>query len=360
MSCIRSKITMSNCICKFYASNPKILANFVDFYGNKSKRTHFVAMRFKRRVIVYKSNPLDSVPIEPPDNSIIVVHGACPPINVTNKSILLFTLGVNSIPGIRVADDSEQTLIRALFPPEKLLFSHFHYHTLFFAAHDNPYFRITHRCRREAAFKTLCALLEARLLRRPLTLEEVSNLRLFKSSKDLKQFNKWKNFAFELCSESFVMTTYSHPSAFFGKEVYQILKRSNVAPGPLPPSDFYQCEIFFTDTEPLGVMCLVSNERDRAVQYVSPMVVMKPKDQFRDSNSVICNTWFPFYRNKETWNTFSLAFYIHGLRYKKFQLQNILSWLQLQTSEKYKFIYLDLLQVFKILFGDETRCFLKP
>lgn len=347
--------------CNFYPYNPQLLDKFVEIYGNRSRRTHFVAMRFKRRVIVYKSNPLDSVPITPPDNSVIVVHGKCPPIDVTHKTILIFSLGNDPVtPGIRVTDDSEQTLLRALFPSEKILFSHFHYHKLFFAAHENPYWAITKRCRREAAFKTLCALLEARLQKRPLTLVEVSNLRFFKCSKDLKQFNKWKNFAFELCSESFVMTTYSHPSAFFGKEVYQILKRSYDFPGPLPPPDFYQCEIFFTDTEPLGVMCLVSNERDRTVEYVSPMVVEKPKDQFRDNNSVICNTWLPFYRNKETWNFYSLPFYIHGLRYKKFQLQNIISWLQLQTSEKYKFIYLDLLQVVKILFGDETRCFLKP
>lgn len=353
---------MNNCTCRYKTCNSQLLEKFVEFYGNRVRRIHFIAMRFKRRVIIYKSNALDSVAITPPDNSIIVVHGKCPPINVTNQTILLFTLGNNLVSGIRVPDDSEQTLLRALFPPERLLFSHFHYQTLFLAANENPYWRITKRCRREVTFKTLCALLEARQQKRPLTLEEVSNLRFFKSSSDLKQFNKWKNFAYELCSESFVMTTYSHPSAFFGREVYQILKRSDSSPGPLPPTQFYECELMIddSDTARLGIMCLVSRDRDRNVEYVSPMVVVKPMEEFRDCNSVICNMWMPLYNNKENWKNYSLHYYIHGLRYKKFLLQNIVSWLQLQTSEKYKLISLDMLQIVKILFGDESRCFLKP
>lgn len=350
----------------FSKYNPQFLEKFVEVYGNRQRRTHFIAMRFKRRVIVYKSNVLDSVPIEPPANSILVVHGSCPPVNVQNKSFLLFTLGKsnNTFPGIHVADDSEQTLLRALFPPDKILFSHFHHQTLFAAATENPYWRITKRCRREAAFKSLCASLEARLQKRLLTLEEVSDLRFFKSSGDPRQFNKWKHFAFELCSESFVATTYAHPSAFFGREVYQILKRSDASPGPLPPPDFYRCELWSCDdadaTVPLGMMCVFSSGRDRTLEYVSPMVVADPKRPFRDTSSVVCETWYPFYRNRENWKRFGLHFYVHGLRYKKIQLQNIVSWLQLQTSEKYKLIYMDMAQVAKILFGDETRCFLKP
>lgn len=355
---------MSSCNCRrVYTCNLPLMEKFVEFYGNRQRRTHFLAMRFKRRVIVYKSNVLDSVPITPPDNSIIVLHGNCPPINVANKqTILLFTLGNTSVSGIHVADDSEQTLLRALFPSDRILFSHFQYQTLFLAATENPYWQITHRCRREAAFRTLCSLLEARQQKRLLSLEEASNLRFFKSSdNNLKQFNKWKHFAFELCSESFVMTTYSHPSAFFGREVYHILKRSEASPGPLPPPDFYICELLSAEEDrlPLGIMCLVSSDRDRSLEYVSPMVVVKHDNTFKDSNYVTCNTWLPLYRNKEHWKQYGIHFYVHGLRYKKILLQNILYWLQLQTSEKYNFIALDLLQIAKILFGDESRCFSK-
>lgn len=188
-------------------------------------------------------------------------------------------------------------------------------------------------------------------------------MRFFKRHNgSLKQFNRWSPFAFSLCYESCTNIVNSLPSEYIGREVFKILKRSEILPENVVMNpDFYQCEIFFTDSEPVGIMSLFFKEKPYQLEYVSPMVVRKPTEPFRDSNFIICDTWLPLYKNRETWRNFGMQFYLLALNLKKRQLMDILSWLQVKTAEKYKLMYADLVQVAKILFGDdESRWFLKP
>lgn len=340
---------------------PTLLPNldkFLQVYGNKCRRKHFIAMRFKRAIITYTPNTLDSVPIEPPDNSIVVIHGKCPPINVTNQSFLLFT---NDAQGIQVSNNSVDTLLRSLFPIHLILHSYFKSDVLYLVASENPFSSFMTKCRRDVAFTALCLFEEARHQRRALTLNEVTHLRFFKRpDRELKHFNRWSPFAFDICNEPCFLTTRSHPSAFLGKEVFSILNRSKLPPSELPPPDFYQCEINLSHDEHLGVSFVISKQRDPNLEYVSSMVVAKPPETFLDSSFVACNSWLPLYRNYEEWNSFGVENYVLGLHYKKNVLKHILSWLQIQTSEKYNFIYRDMAQVARILFGEASRNFLRP
>lgn len=339
--------------------NPATLDKFIKVYGNRYRRFHFIALRFKRAIITYNSNSLDTVPIAPPNNSIIVIRGKCPPITLANQSFLLFAQG-NRERGIPVANSSTECLLRALFPHNKILFSYFKSDILFLIATENRYFGIMKKCRKDQAFKTLCNLVDARLKKRALTLSEVSNFRFFKRyNDDLKQFNKWTSFAFHLGNDACIETTLSHPSAYLGREVFLILKRSGHPPGELPPPDFYQCELIL-DTGPLGIAYSVSKGRDLEIEYVSSMVVSNPQADFKDTGGVVCNDWLPLYQNRETWQHFGMAYYIHGLHFKRYLLKHILTWLQIQTSKKYDLIYKDLVHVAKILFGEEAKEFCKP
>lgn len=337
---------------------PSTLDKFIQVYGNRYRRFHFIALRFKRAIITYNSNSLDTVPIAPPNNSVIVVRGKCPPITITNQSFLLFTQS-SHVRGIPVANNSTECLLRALFPQNKILFSYCKSGVLFLIATENRYLGIMKKCRKDQAFKILYNLADARLKKRALTLSEVSNLRFFKRyNDDLKQFNKWTSFAFHLGSDACIETTLSHPSAYLGREVFLILKRSEHPPGSLPPPDFYQDEIFM-ETDPVGIAYSVSKGRDSQIEYVSSMVVSKPSADFQDSGGVICNDWLPLYKNRETWQRFGMVYYVHGLHFKKYLLKHILSWLQIQTSKKHEMIYRDLVQIAKILFGEEAKQYCK-
>lgn len=336
---------------------------FINVYGNKFRRNHFIAMRFKRAIISYKCTGLDNTPIEPPDNSIVVIRGPCPPIILNkNQSVLLFTLGNEDEKGIKVTDDSINTLLRALFPPSKIIYSHFTNSTLYVVATWNPFYKITKWCRREAAFQCLVTIVEAKKNHRLLTLDEAAGLRFFKRhSGNLEKFNRWSPFAFHLCCESFYPVTNALPSEYMGREIFKISKRSENSPERVIDSDFYECEIFFTVSEPLGIMCAFSKDKFHQLEYVSPMVVKETNQSYRDNNSVICDTWMPLYKDQKTWKDYGLSFYIYDLHLKKTRLMNVLLWLQIQTSEKYRLIYTDLVEVAKILFGEnETRWFLKP
>lgn len=336
--------------------------NFIDVFGNKFRRQHFIAMRFKRPIISYKCMGLTDNPIEPPDNSIVVVRGPCPPIHFDkNRSVLLFTLGNDDKKGIKVTDDKVNTLLRALFPPRKIIYSYFAKSTLYLVATWNPFHKFTKWCRREVAFQCLVTIVEAKKNRRLLTLDEAARLRFFKRhSGKLDKFNRWSRFAFHLCYESFFPVTNVPPSEYAGRAIFKVLKRSENCPDKVNDPDFYECEIFFTDSEPVGIVCAFSKDESYRLEYVSPMVVKRINESYRDSGSVLCDTWLSFYKNKNTWNEYGLPFYVFNLRLKKTQLKKVVSWLRKQASEKYKLIYKDLVEVVKILFEkNETRWSLK-
>ena len=338
-------------------------SKFIDVYGNSFRRQHFIAMRFKRAIISYKCSVLDKTPIEPPDNSIIVIRGPRPPINLKNvANILLFTLGDEYNGGISVNNESHSTLLRALFPSNKIIYSYCLHSTLYMVATENPFRKIMKKCPKTVAFYTLVSILEAKINKRLLTLDEIANFRFFKRcTGDLGKFNRWSPFAFHLCFESFFPVTNTLPSECIGREIFKILKRSDDSPEHVIDSDFYQCEVFFTESEPVGIMCLFSTDKCYNLEYVSPMVVKNTNKSFKDSNSIECDTWLPLYKNKKTWKNYGLLFYVHNLSLKKTQLVDVLLWLQIQTAEKYRLLYIDLVQIAKILFNDnETRWFLKP
>lgn len=328
------------------------LDKFIEVYGNRYRRIHFLALRFKRAIFTYKPNTQDTDPIEPPPNSIIVIRGKSPPIINRNQSFLLFVQGTHT-QGIQVANSSTECLLRALFPKNKILLSFCKSDILFLVATENPYTSILKMCRKDQAFKILRSLADAHLKKRALTLSEVSQLRFFKRYNDeLRQFNKWTSFAFYLGQDACIETTSSHPSAYLGHEVFSILKRSQRPPGLLPPSDFYQCELLISDTNPVGIAYTISEDRDLVLEYISSMVVSKPPKPFSDCGRVLCTEWLPLYRNRETWQHFGVIEYVHGLHFKKYLLKQILAWLQIQTSTKYKLMYMDLTQIAKILFKD--------
>lgn len=340
---------------------PLDLERFIDVYGN-FRKFYFLAIRFKRPVIKYINVVGSSAPIEPLKDCILFIGGKCPPIQLNNVPFLLFTSG-SDYPeqAIRVSNSSEETLLRSLVPCNFLYSIYYsHTRTLFMITLTNPFLKYWVRGRRDKAFHALYELTIASLFeQRPLTPQEASYIRFFHRNKGPDQyehFNAWNYLARHICYNSFVLTVNCFPSADLGKEIFHILERSEKHYGPLPPSDFYQCELLLDDSKHLGIMVLIS---DQTIKYVSPMVVVKPNMSFRDCNSIICNTWLPLYRNFETWNTYGLAFYLKDLRNNQQYLADILSLLNIHTVEKYKFMYSDLLQIAHILLGEKSRWFLK-
>lgn len=325
---------------------------FIDVYGNKYNRQHFIAIRFKRAIITYHCTEFDTTPIDPPNDSIVVLRGSyCPDIQLDNKCILLYTIGKNVIKGgIRVPDQAPNTLLRALIPEDQTKVCEFYHSTLYVIASENPFPKITKTCKKNKAFRALVTFVEATKKNRILTLEEAASIRFFKRHcQKLNNFNRWSPFALNIVYKKFYSLTHALPTSHIGKQLFRLLKRSKKAPEYIIDSDFYRCEVFFTDIEPVGVMCLFEADK---LKYVSPMVVKETSEKFRDTNYIECNTWLPLYKDKQTWNDYCLPFYVHDLSKKKIQLKQVLLWLQNSTVEKYQLLYKDLEQIGKILFDE--------
>ena len=151
---------------------------FKEVYGNCIKNRHLIAIRFKRPIISYRTMTsfCDKTPIELPDDSIIVVRGPCPTIYSKNQSILLFTVRNEHNNSINVMDESTNTLLRALFPSNRIIYSYFANSTLYIVATENPYSKIMKKCRKDVAFISMLTFVEVKRNFRFLTLEEVASL----------------------------------------------------------------------------------------------------------------------------------------------------------------------------------------
>lgn len=143
------------------------------------------------------------------------------------------------------------------------------------------------------------------------------------------------------------------PSYF--KSVESVRRRSLSS----TPPPFYECEVLFTDTEPVGLLFVYAIE----VTYVSPMVVshlVRDRRSVKDVNRIECNGWIPLYKNRDTWRSFGIKWYASNLQHHKRLLYRVFAWLRNQTVEKYRLLYQDLQHVAHILLGeDESRWFLR-
>jgi hypothetical protein len=143
------------------------------------------------------------------------------------------------------------------------------------------------------------------------------------------------------------------PSIVCGQEIHQILNRTerNNSIQQIHPLQFYECEILLTDSEPVGILYLLTGGE---LEYISPMVITKPPSRgFQDINRVTCPFWMPLFKNYDTWKTFGLNWYLSDLSNCKIRLRQILLWLSIQTVEKYRNIYSDMKHVGKMILGIE-------
>lgn len=315
------------------------LDKYLDVFGNCYKGVYFIALRFKLPVATYHQRA-GSSPIHVPDNTAVVIHGNTFPKMVEGTKGLFFKVSNR-------ASSSEQMLLKSMFPDQSNLLSCFHRQTLFVVSNKNPFSTWWTKCRRNVAFNALYQFYEIYIGQKSMQLEDIGLLRLFqRNCYDPTHFNTWYQLATALVSKEVNRILARLPSAQLGLTVHQVLRRlqTHVLPSNHPPPDFYaQCEIMYTDTEPLGVLYRTEN---RKVIYVSPMVVSYQPYEYRDSNSVFCNCWLPLLQDLNHFKKHVVEWYLKHST----DLPYVIAWLSMQTAEKYRFLQTDLEQVNYLMF----------
>ncbi|GFS79028.1 uncharacterized protein TNCV_4342481 [Trichonephila clavipes] len=263
---------------------------------------------------------------------------------------------------------SEGELLQMFFPSNSLLVKRYYIRTLFVVTHINPFKSIWTRVRKNSAFKALVQMYYSCIEKLdPFTAEVASTLRFFKRNKmmNIENFNNWYPLAHYMTTTNMFQFFNRDPSIVFGRTLFQIMKRSSqhVISPQHPPPDFYTCQTTLSDTDPVGIACRIINSK---VEYVSVMILSYTKEWFLDTNNMsccfvpteryaMCRYWFPLLKDKTTWENFGLGWYLSNLLENSIHLTSLIDWVSIQSSEPYRHIRNDLMQIYKILVGDTLK-----
>ncbi|GFQ75502.1 uncharacterized protein TNCT_124101 [Trichonephila clavata] len=198
----------------------------------------------------------------------------------------------------------------------------------------------------------------------PFTTNVASTLRFFKriQTMSIENFNTWYPLAQHMTTP-YMHELFNHaPSIVFGRILFQILKRSSqhVLSPQHPPPEFYTCQTTLSDTDPVGIACRIVNSK---VEYVSVMILSYIKEWFLDTNNMsccfvptnrntLCKFWFPLLKDKATWENFGLGWYLSNLLLNSIHLISLIDYVSVQSSEPYRYIRNDLIQIYYILRGE--------
>lgn len=337
---------------EFYPSTYKPL---LEVYGNCdsfNKQLYFLAIRFKKPVLLMKQ-----APEEIPKEAVVLLEEKTFPLKVPISTMVFF--------GSKIQDPinhiGKSDLLLSLFPIDAVLHHTFSHEFLFVVSFTNPFEAIWKKNQRSSAFQALYTLAMVNLIcPENVSPMAVALFRHFNSEKvDFNKFSSWIPLAHSMLALNLPRRRpYFYPTPYFGNIVHKIIQRSEKhVPGPLPPDEFYTCEIMLEKGKTMGI--LFRNSPEFKLQYVSPMVVSNPGRVVRDVNGELCENWFPLYRNKQTWEQVGMTFYVHSYFERLNTFKQIISRLHTLAGEKYRFIYMDFENIAHILLGDEAKWFLR-
>ncbi|GFT26049.1 uncharacterized protein NPIL_17121 [Nephila pilipes] len=336
------------------------LKKYVIVTGNQYRNLHFLALRFKNPVIIQKHFGVPTNTLRVPPETCILVDTTSPTLKMKiAEPTMLFTF--ESHPE-DIRNPSEKDLLEMLFPRRYFVYKTFYMRTLFVISYVNPFKSIWTRARKNSAFHALVKMYLSCIQRvEPFTIEVASTMRFFKRNNrvNIENFTTWYPLAYDMTIENMIHLFKHEPTVCFARSLFQILKRSDqhVLPPHHPPPDFYTCQTTLNDEDPVGVACRIV---DSKVEYVSVMILSYTKEWFLDTNNMsccfvptsrlaMCKHWFPLLKDKQTWETFGQTWYVSDLMKHCIQLSSLIDWVSIQTSEPYRHIRNDLIQVYQIL-----------
>ena len=344
------------------AEHVHIMQRVLHVSGNKYKNYYFLAVTFRNPILIPNHVISSAIRLTP---GLCVVVDNTSRLNVqdaSHESVI-----ISCPPSVLQADSLEIHILLHLFQNQN---HHIRHHTqygnvLYVVTTTNPFQKFWKKNRKNQAFKNLCHLFEVCILQQSrFTLHETASMRLYKrnSHKDIFKYNNWYAMAWAMVQPHTQRLFHHDPTSDFGKVLFHIWKRSqswHVAANH-PPKEFYTCQVMLSDTEPVGIACAIDKDH---IKYVSIMIVSFTTSWFLDTNNISCcfqsnstrsaqcRYWIPLFKDAETWQTFSMAWYLEYLNTRTIYLAKILDWLFIQTAEPYVHIRQDLIQVYQILTG---------
>ncbi|GFR03483.1 uncharacterized protein TNCT_191651 [Trichonephila clavata] len=337
------------------------LSKYVTVTGNQYRNLFFLALRFKNPVIIQKHFGFSTNTLHVSKETCILVDAKSP----TLKMKIVEPTVLFKFQNQQGKNPTECELLQMLFPWNSLLVKKFYIRTLFVVSYTNPFKSIWIRVRKNSAFRTLVKMYYSCIQKsEPFTTEVASTLRFFKrnNAMNIENFNNWYALAHHMTVQNMFHVFNRDPSICFGRTLFQIMKRSSqlILSPQHPPPDFYTCQTTLSDTDPVGIACRIV---DSKVEYVSVMILSFTKEWFLDTNNMsccfvptdryaMCRFWFPLLKDKTTWEKFGMEWYLSNFLENTVHLISVIDWVSVQSSEPYRHIPNDLIQIYKILMGN--------
>ena len=340
--------------------NVHIMQRVLHVCGNQYKHIFFLALTFRHPILV---------PRHLVSTSIHLTKGTCivseNPSNLNIQDASNESVIVSNPPAVYQSGSLETHILLHLFKNSRFWVQTQCNNILYVITPTNPFKKIWKKSRKDQAMKTLFHLFEVCILQQShFTIKEAASMRFFKrnSHKDIFKTKNWYALAWTMVKPHTRERFHHDPTSEFGLELFRIWKRSQswIVAVNHPPKEFYTCQVMLSDSDPVGIACAIEKEH---IQYVSVMIVSFTTSWFRDTNNVSCcfqpnvpqpaqcRYWIPLFKDTETWQTFSMPWYLEYLRTRTMFLEKVLNWLFVQTSEPYVHMRRDLIQVYHILTG---------
>lgn len=315
---------------------PIWITDYIVAYGNTDKEFRLVAVKFKKKILWVKN--LTERLLETDDCYIV------------SQTAAIFDREGNVI-----TPNTEENLLKSIFPRSSYRFSIFSHGILYACIHSNVKLNLSDKVytklNKNLSFRALCELTRARFTRE-LTFEQCCLFRFFKRNHKFvwKKWYAWYYYAFHISKNGFLAAVGNFPSSYTARLLHK--STSRIGPNDTSvPLDFYSCEITFDDADDLLLGAYYKwTEPLRAVTYVSPMVASFCDRSFRDVNQEICNGWLPLYRNRQTWAEKGFRTFTSHFLQNIHDLKGVLRWLSQQSSEKYCLMQKDLSVIAKFFF----------
>lgn len=299
---------------------------YYEAYGNSQKNVTFIAIRFKKPIV--KLFVKESPEIINTENIMVVYSKK--PIDFKSNSLIF---GVKNQTGIQVPSGKESDLLLSLFDKSHIYLHVFHNSILYVVGKLSFEYEILSK---NLAFNALSKIVTT-CLSGNFTIEHFKLCKYFKRNN--LEWKKWHSWWY-LVKKCVNMNEFIPDSITLqlANKIAKIFKKSQ-QDYSLDYSELYKCEIELCEKSFLGVLYNVQHGN---VTYVSPMIVSKNKNTFKDVNFIQCKNWLPLYFNKISWLSEGVYYYLTDLKEYQNHVKGILSSLNGTNIEKYRFIEKDL------------------
>lgn len=326
---------------------------YLEAYGACYKKLLFFAVRFKKPIIKVKIDESS----EGIDTSNILVIYSKSPVTITFNT-LTYIVNVPCFTDeltISVKTGNKSELLHSLTNKCEIYYFHVHDSILYGCGTSNCISFKYKSIPKTVAFKALYMITRA-YQNKNINIYDFISCHHFKRNKlKWEKWSSWWGFIRDLINNDFNNKVGIDITLQTVSRIKKIWKNTLKLNPIIEMPELNFCEIGLENTDTPGILCSSENS---SIKYISPMIISEQYYDslpIKDKNNIKCDLWFPLYTNLHHWMNHCIYFYIKQLSLNKIYIEEMLSFLDKTTIEKYKLIQENIIVISEILTDNNPK-----